>query len=121
MSAKEHSFEEESWRCERAYGVLQRSDKAGRPHLLPLEPLFQTVEAAAFSIAFHILRVSPAPTLSLGNLLLLAQLLSLIHSSTASRTSPAQRVVREMVQDLDEQLRPEFQANIRYSRFALME
>ena len=79
--------------------------------MFPLEPLLQTVEAAAFSIAFRILRVSPAPALSLGRLLLLAQLLPLIHTSTASHTSPAQRVLREMGQHLDERLRPEFQAN----------
>lgn len=115
---KKHSFEEESWRFERAYGVLQRSDKAGRSHLLPLELLFQTMGAAAFSIAGHILRVSPAPTLTLGDAFA-RPVLIMIHTSTASRTSPSAARCKRNGARFGSELRPEFQATIRNSRFAL--
>lgn len=97
MSAKERSFER---RAEDVKGLMGFfSDKAGRSHLLPLEPLFQgsvcLLRCPPYSEGL------PCSYSVLREAAFARPALIMIHTSTASHTSPAQRVEREMGQDLD--------------------
>lgn len=74
MSAKERSFERTAEDVKGLMGFFSAVVRQGDLIYYHLSPCSKG--ASAFSVVLHILRVFPAPTLSLGKLLLLAQLLS---------------------------------------------